>query len=106
MKRVCFLLNVKKDKVDEYLEAHKVSPEMRQAISKAGIKNYSMFVRKTDGLLVGYFEAEDPELSLDKVGKTDISQRWQAKMAEFFESESGSLQENAPAWLEEYFYLE
>ena len=106
MKRVCFLLKVKKDKVNDYLRAHKVWPEMRQAISEAGIKNYSMFVRKNDGLLVGYFEAEDPEASLDKVSKTDISRRWQVHLAEYFECGSGDLQQGTPEWLEEYFYLE
>ena len=31
MKRVCFLLRVKKDRVDDYLRAHDVWPEVRDA---------------------------------------------------------------------------
>ena len=106
MKHVCFLLRVKKDRVEEYLKAHQVWPEMLDALHRAGIRNYSMFVRKEDGLLAGYFEADDPEKSLAEVGRTDVNRRWQEYMAQFFESGSGDLQKGGPKWLERYFYLE
>ena len=103
MDRVCFLLQVKKDRVEEYLEAHEVWPEMLDAIRDVGIRNYSMFVRK-DGLLVGYFEAEDPERSLRELGEMEVNRRWQEHMAPYFESGSGDLQEGGPEWLDQYFY--
>ena len=105
MKRVCFTLQVRKDRVQDYLRAHAVWPEMLQAMSEAGIRNYSMFIRR-DGLAVGVFEAEDPEESLRRVGHTEVSRRWQAHMAEFFESGSGDLQRGGPEWLAEYFRME
>ncbi|MBT9132273.1 MAG: L-rhamnose mutarotase [Syntrophomonadaceae bacterium] len=104
MKQVCFLLRIKKGMAAEYRKAHQVWPEMQQAIRKAGIKNYSMFLRP-DGLLIGYFEAVDPEESLRKLGKTEINQRWQRYMAPYFESGSGDLQKGEPTWLEQIFYL-
>ena len=104
MKRVCFLLQVKKDRVEDYLKAHQVWPEMLQAISDAGMKNYSIFIRK-DGLAVGYFEADNPEESLRKVGQTDVNKRWQEKMAEYFEAGSGDMETGGIEWLEQYFYL-
>ena len=104
MKRVCFLLRVKKDRVDDYLRAHDVWPEVLDAIRKVGIRNYSMFVREDDGLLVGYFEAEDPEKSLRELGEMDVNGRWQEHMAPYFESGSGDLQKGGPEWLEQYFY--
>ena len=103
MHRVCFTLRVKKDRIQDYLNAHKVWPEMEKAISDAGIADYSMFVRR-DGLLVGIFEAEDPEASLRKLAGTDVNRRWQDHMAEYFES-SGDLRESGVQWLEEYYYL-
>jgi len=103
MQRACFILHVKKDRVQDYLDAHQVWPEMEKAISDAGIRNYSMFVRD-DGLLVGYFEAEDPEGSLRKLGETDVNRRWQEHMAEYFES-SGDLQEGGVQWLRQCYYL-
>jgi len=68
MERVCFLMKIKKDLLDRYLKAHDVWPEMKQAISEAGSKNYSLFIRP-DGLAVGYFEADNPLKSLSQLGQ-------------------------------------
>ena len=105
MERVCFLLRVKKEKLDDYLKAHQVWPEMLDAIRKAGIRNYSQFYGP-DGLLVGYLEAENVQQSLQKIGQTDISKRWQEHMAEYFEGGSGDMKEGGIDWMEQYFYLE
>jgi L-rhamnose mutarotase len=104
MKRVCFLLQLKKDRVAEYLRAHRVWPEMKAAIQKAGIRNYSMFCRK-DGLLINYFEAKDPHKSLEELGKTDVNRRWQERMAPFFESGSGDTRKSRLEWVKQIFYL-
>ncbi len=104
MKRVCFVLRVKQDLVEEYREAHDVWPEMRAALSEAGFRNYSLFMRP-DGLIVGYFEAEDPQAALETLGKTEVNARWQKNMARFFSAGSGDLQKGGPEWLEEYFHL-
>ena len=104
MQRVCFLLKLKKDRIQDYLKAHDVWPEMLAAITRAGIRNYSLFLRP-DGLVVGYFEAEDPMKSLRELGETDVNRRWQEMMAEFFEKTSRDLETGAPEWLEQYFYL-
>ena len=103
MQRVCFVLRVKKDRVQDYLNAHQVWPEMEKAMSDAGIRNYSMFVRE-DGLLVGYFEAEEPQESLRQLGETDVNRRWQEHMAEYFES-SGDLEKGGVQWLDQYYCL-
>ena len=105
MKRVCFLLRLKKDKVEEYRKVHLVWPEMLEAIRESGIKNYSMFLRP-DGLLIGYFESGDPEASLQRLGQTDVNRRWQEKMSPYFESGSGDLKKGGPEWLEQVFLLE
>ena len=105
MKRACFLLNVRPDRLDEYKKRHQaVDPEMLHALSDAGIRNYSLFLRG-DGLLVGYFEAEDPKESLRKVGETEANARWQEKMKSFFVSGSGDMEKGALEWLEQVFYL-
>ena len=105
MKRVCLLLKVKADLVAEYLRTHQVWPQMREAISDAGIKNYSLFIRK-DGQVVGYFEAENPQESLATLGQTDINIQWQEKMAEFFGCGTGDMDMGNLEWLDQYFYLE
>ncbi len=61
MERVCFELQVRADRIDEYRERHRaVWPEMLAALSAAGWTNYSLFLRP-DGLLIGYVETEDFE---------------------------------------------
>ena len=103
MERACFLLRVKQERLADYLKAHDVWPEMRQAIHAAGIRNYSMFYR-ADGLLVGYLEGENIRESLRQAGQTDVNRRWQAHVAEFFDSGSGDMQSRGLEWLQPYFY--
>jgi L-rhamnose mutarotase len=84
VERVCFLARVRPDRLDEYRERHKtVWPEMRDALTKAGWGNYSIFLAD-DGLLVGYLETADYQAALDAMAATDVNKRWQAEMSEFF----------------------
>ena len=52
----------------------------------AGWRNYSLFLRE-DGLLIGYAEADDLALAQQSVARTEVNARWQAAMAELFQSE-------------------
>ncbi|MFZ1086831.1 MAG: L-rhamnose mutarotase [Terracidiphilus sp.] len=91
MQRVCFLLKVRKDKVEEYRRRHEqVWPEMQAALRETGWCNYSLFLRE-DGLLVGYLETPDFERARAAMQEYTVNARWQAEMAPFFESlEQGS----------------
>jgi len=54
MKRACFFLKVKKGLLEEYKNAHKeVWPEMLEAIRRAGMKNYSLFLLLTQRWFAG-----------------------------------------------------
>ena len=84
MQRICFLLQVKPDRLDEYRKRHQhVWPEMRAALTAAGWHNYSLFLRD-DGLLIGYVETPDFEAALARMASTDVNTRWQAEMKDFF----------------------
>jgi L-rhamnose mutarotase len=106
MKRVGFLLKVKEDMLDEYKERHKaVWPEMLNALRRTGWHNYSLFLRE-DGLLFGYFEAEDSfQASLDGMAKEEINAKWQNTMAPFFEG-TGDHADRMMVELEEVFHLD
>ncbi|HEX5780876.1 MAG TPA: L-rhamnose mutarotase [Solirubrobacteraceae bacterium] len=83
VERVCFLLRVRPDRLDEYKEAHRsVWPEMLEALSATGWTNYSLFL-DDDGLLVGYFETPDYEAAVAGMEATDVNTRWQAAMSEY-----------------------
>ena len=97
MQRRCFLLQVKPGRLQEYLQAHQVWPEMLEAMRAVGLSNYSMFYRP-DGMLVGYLEGEDIADSLRRLKELPVEARWQEGMAPFFEA--GGSQE-----LTEYFYM-
>ena len=102
MQRCCFTLQIKKDRISEYLAAHEVWPEMLQAISDAGFQNYSLFLSE-DGLAVGYFETDNLEETLAKLGDTEVNRKWQEHMAEYFDT-GGDLKTGGIEWLKQYFY--
>ncbi|WP_395106806.1 L-rhamnose mutarotase [Actinomadura sp. SCN-SB] len=105
MKRVCFLLKVKQDRLEEYRERHAhVWPDMLAALRDTGWHNYSLFLRE-DGLLVGYLETEDFEKAQEGMARTEVNARWQAEMAPFFEDLDGRPDEGMRL-LTEVFHLD
>ncbi len=105
MARACFLMQVKPERLEEYLAAHEVWAEMLEAIRAVGLSNYSLFCRP-DGLIVGCLEGDNIRDSLRRLGETEVNARWQAGMAEFFAAGSGDLESGGLQWLEEYFHTD
>lgn len=105
MQRVCFLLKVKPERIDEYKERHAaVWPDMLQALRETGWHNYSLFLRP-DGLLVGYFETPDLQAALNGMEQREVNARWQAEMGEFFEDLGDKRPDEGFEILEQVFYL-
>jgi L-rhamnose mutarotase len=105
MQRVCFLLRVRKDRLDEYKAAHRnVWPEMRAALTRHGWQNYSLFLGE-DGLLVGYVETEDFQTSVAGMQGEEVNGRWQATMKPFFEALQSGAADTSLVTLEQVFYL-
>ena len=103
--RVCFLLQVRPERLLEYRERHRaVWPEMLQALSETGWRNYSLFLRE-DGLLVGYFETPSLEAAQAGMAATEVNARWQAEMAPFFVELDGTPDQGFLR-LEEVFHLD
>jgi L-rhamnose mutarotase len=106
MQRVCFLLKVKKDKMDEYKRRHaEVWPDMLQALRETGWHNYSLFLRP-DGLLIGYLETPDFEAAKAGMQNYEVNKRWQDDMAPFFEALDGKHADETMMSLEEVFHLD
>jgi len=101
MERVCFLLQVRPDRLEEYRERHRqVWPEMLDALRDAGWRNYSLFLGQ-DGLLVGYVETDDFEAAQRAMAASDVNDRWQREMAGFF----GERADEGLVRLEKVFHL-
>ncbi|WP_341996696.1 L-rhamnose mutarotase [Microbacterium sp. LWH7-1.2] len=103
IQRICFTLQLKPDRVDDYLEAHaRVWAEMRSALSESGYKKFSLFVRRDDGLIVAYIETEDYQRATANMALREVNTLWQESMDEYFEQ--GRPDHRAEP-LEQYFHL-
>jgi len=106
MTRVCFVLKVREDRLEEYASRHsEVWPEMLDALRRTGWGNYSLFLRD-DGLLVGYFETPSLDAALAGMADTEVNSRWQSDMASYFEALDGRKPDEAFSPLREVFHLD
>jgi L-rhamnose mutarotase len=104
--RYCFNLQVRPERMAEYVERHQaVWPDMQDALRATGWRNYSLFLR-TDGLLIGYVEADDLAASQAAMAETDVNKRWQAEMAPFFTGIEGRGPDEGFVLLQEVFHLD
>jgi L-rhamnose mutarotase len=105
MQRICFVLQVKPERVEEYKERHRhVWPEMQAALRDTGWTNYSLFLRE-DGLLIGYLETENFERARVRMAAREVNERWQHEMGDFFVTPDGGSPDRAMRPLQEVFHL-
>jgi len=105
MQRVCFLLKVRQDRLEQYRAAHeRVWPEMLDALRETGWHNYTLFTRD-DGLIFGYFETEeDLATAQAKMAAKDVNTRWQEFMSSYIDANVRP--DETFIELEEYFHLD
>jgi L-rhamnose mutarotase len=100
--RSAFVLRVRPDKIDEYVEAHRaVWPDMLEALKDAGIRNYSIF--RDGNRVFGYFEADDLGRAAGQLAAQEVCARWQDAMADLLEER---VPDAGPPALEEIFRLD
>jgi L-rhamnose mutarotase len=106
MHRVCFQLQIRPDRIEEYKARHRnVWPDMLRALNETGWHNYSLFLRE-DGLLIGYVETESIEAAQAGMAATEVNARWQAEMVPFFANLGEGRPDTGFVQLEEIFHLE
>ena len=106
MQRICFLLRVRPERLEEYKQRHTaVWPELLDALRECGWRNYSLFLGE-DGLLVGYVETDDFERAQSQMAKRDVNARWQREMGPFFVTADELTAKQGLPVLEEVFHLE
>jgi L-rhamnose mutarotase len=100
--RSAFVLQVRPEKIDEYVEAHlAVWPDMLQALREAGIQNYSIF--RDGNRVFGYFESDDLDRAASYLAEQEVCTRWQNAMADLLEER---VPDAGPPALEEIFRLD
>lgn len=61
MKRTCFVLKIRPDRIEEYESRHaEVWPELLEAMSAAGIRNYSLSRQGLDVIVCAEWDPDDP----------------------------------------------
>ena len=99
--RIGFVLEVKPDRVDEYVRAHReVWPEMLAALKDAGVRNYTIFRAGTQ--MFGYFETDELARTESYLAAHEANVRWQHAMAPLLEER---VADRGPTPLEEIFRL-
>ena len=102
IQRSAFVLRVKPDKINAYVEAHRnVWPDMLDALRGAGIRNYTIF--RSGNEVFGYFESDDLARAAAQLEGQEVSTRWQDTMAELLEER---VPDAGPPPLEEIFRLD
>ena len=100
--RSAFVLHVRPDKIDEYVEAHRtVLPDMLAALRDAGVRNYTIF--RSGNKVFGYFESDDLEAAAAYMEAQEVNARWQDTMAGLLEER---VPDAGPPTLEEIFRLD
>jgi len=101
MQRVCFQLQVKPERIEEYKARHReVWPDMLRALKESGIRNYSIF--RDGNQVFGYFESDDLAAAAAYLGRQEVCARWQDAMADLLEER---VPDSGPLPLEEIFRL-
>jgi L-rhamnose mutarotase len=104
--RVCFTLQVRPEKLEEYKKRHaQVWPEMLDALRQTGWRNYTLFL-KGDGMLVGYLETDDFEKAREGMKNFPVNALWQAEMMDFFAANDDKPADDNMAPLDEVFHLD
>jgi L-rhamnose mutarotase len=105
MKRYAFVMRVKPGAEEEYRRRHReVFPDLLQAISRVGIREYSIFM--LENTLFAYLQVadyHDVDAVMGELAQDPANIRWQEYMAPIMETwESGGIAKVVP----EVFYRE
>lgn len=77
MKRYAMVIELKREKIDDYKRLHRVVwPEVLDILRQHKVSNYSIFLK--DNLLFGYLEyhGDDYAMDMKKVAASEVTQRW------------------------------
>ncbi|WP_059102906.1 L-rhamnose mutarotase [Shouchella shacheensis] len=86
MIRKASVMKVYKEAYEEYKIRHdELWPEMKEALKRHGVHNYSIFLHEETGQLFAYLEVEDED-TWAKMSETDVCQRWWAYMEPLMET--------------------
>jgi L-rhamnose mutarotase len=93
--KVCFVLWVIPERLEEYRARHTPVPEdMLAEIERSGRTNYSLFLSES-GLLVGYYETEDDAASREYLAQSQVATKWEEEVRDYFADMPGRADQDA-----------
>ena len=80
MIRKSFRMTLKEGKLEEYKKKHdEVWPEITEALTNAGVTNYSIYYHEKDNTLIEYMELKDNN-TFETLEELDILKKWNIYM--------------------------
>ena len=79
MERMCRIIKIKPDVIPKYKRIHAaVWPEILSAIAKSNVKNYTIFLREPEALLISYWEyhGTDYAKDMEEIKQAPRMQEW------------------------------
>lgn len=79
MMRIGRVIGLNAEDIPEYKRLHAaVWPEILELLRKAGMRNYSIFLKEPENLLFAYLEYEGSDMEKDNllIGASDDMKRW------------------------------
>tara|TARA_B100000965_G_C19485370_1_gene710526 strand:+ start:323 stop:622 length:300 start_codon:yes stop_codon:yes gene_type:complete len=81
-------MTLKEGKLSEYKKKHdEVWPEITEALTNAGVTNYSIYYDKDDNALIEYMELKDNN-TFDQIEELEILKKWNIYMKDLIETKS------------------
>ena len=66
MKKMCHIIKIKPEIIPEYKRIHaSVWPEILKGIAESNVKNYTIFLREPENLLIAYWEYHGTDYAKD-----------------------------------------
>ena len=105
MQRIAFQLRIKVGMAEEYDEIHRhVWPELLAEMELFGVTDYSIFRRGQQLFL--YLRVPDYDHLVKQLAASEVNQRWQRKMAPFFEPVLDLQPGENQAMMDEVFFMQ
>tara|TARA_B100001250_G_C19461954_1_gene640598 strand:- start:57 stop:356 length:300 start_codon:yes stop_codon:yes gene_type:complete len=81
-------MTLKEGKLEEYKKKHdEVWPEITEALTNAGVTNYSIYYHQKDNTLIEYMELNDNN-TFEKLEELDILKKWNIYMKDLLVTKS------------------
>lgn len=86
MQKVAFTMQLKPGFEEEYKKRHdEIWPELSELLTKAGVKDYSIFLEESSGCLFAVHWLAEPN-NLSTLPEQDIMKKWWAYMGDIMET--------------------